>query len=56
MTEIVSHLANNLPRRRFDAVIVGAGGAGHAQRGGGQGGGDEVSGVHRGLLWGMKEP
>lgn len=28
MTEIVSHLANNLPRRRFDAVIVGAGGSG----------------------------
>jgi succinate dehydrogenase / fumarate reductase flavoprotein subunit len=28
MAEILNHLANNLPRRRFDAVIVGAGGSG----------------------------
>ena len=28
MANILNHLANNLPRRRFDAVIVGAGGAG----------------------------
>ncbi|MCC7059678.1 MAG: succinate dehydrogenase flavoprotein subunit, partial [Burkholderiaceae bacterium] len=28
MADVLNHLANNLPRRRFDAVIVGAGGAG----------------------------
>jgi succinate dehydrogenase / fumarate reductase flavoprotein subunit len=28
MADVLNHLANNLPRRKFDAVIVGAGGAG----------------------------
>ena len=28
MAQVLNHLANNLPRRRFDAVIVGAGGSG----------------------------
>jgi len=28
LAEVLNHLANGLPRRRFDAVIVGAGGAG----------------------------
>ena len=28
MAEVLNHLANNLPRRKFDAVIIGAGGAG----------------------------
>jgi succinate dehydrogenase / fumarate reductase flavoprotein subunit len=28
MAEVINHLANGLPRRRFDAVIVGAGGSG----------------------------
>ena len=28
MVDVNTHLANNLPRRRYDAVIVGAGGAG----------------------------
>ena len=28
MADILNHLANNLPRRKFDAVIIGAGGAG----------------------------
>jgi succinate dehydrogenase / fumarate reductase flavoprotein subunit len=28
MAEVLNHLSNNLPRRRFDAVIVGAGGSG----------------------------
>jgi succinate dehydrogenase / fumarate reductase flavoprotein subunit len=28
MADVLNHLANNLPRRKFDAVIIGAGGAG----------------------------
>jgi len=28
MADVLNHLANNLPRRKFDAVIVGAGGSG----------------------------
>ena len=28
MADVLNHLSNNLPRRKFDAVIVGAGGAG----------------------------
>ena len=28
MADVLNHLSNNLPRRRFDAVIIGAGGAG----------------------------
>jgi len=28
MAEVLNKLANNLPRRKFDAVIVGAGGSG----------------------------
>jgi succinate dehydrogenase / fumarate reductase flavoprotein subunit len=28
MAEVLNHLANNLPRRKFDAVIIGAGGSG----------------------------
>lgn len=28
VAEVMSHQTNHLPRRRFDAVIVGAGGAG----------------------------
>jgi glycine/D-amino acid oxidase-like deaminating enzyme len=28
LAEVLNQLANNLPRRKFDAVIVGAGGAG----------------------------
>jgi succinate dehydrogenase / fumarate reductase, flavoprotein subunit len=28
MADVLNHLANNVPRRKFDAVIVGAGGAG----------------------------
>jgi hypothetical protein len=27
MADVLNHLANNLPRRKFDAVIIGAGGA-----------------------------
>ena len=28
MADVLNHLSNNLPRRKFDAVIIGAGGAG----------------------------
>ena len=28
MADVLNHLANNLPRRKFDAVIIGAGGSG----------------------------
>jgi succinate dehydrogenase / fumarate reductase flavoprotein subunit len=28
MADVLNHLANNLPRRKYDAVIIGAGGAG----------------------------
>jgi succinate dehydrogenase / fumarate reductase, flavoprotein subunit len=28
MADVLNHLANNLPRRKYDAVVVGAGGAG----------------------------
>lgn len=28
MSDVLNHLANNLPRRKYDAVVIGAGGAG----------------------------